>query len=186
MHASRWEMAWWTKLNFLGLLPKVVSTNEIVIITQHFPYNSIIWGFRKMFWRLLGYTVAKAYASPRTLTWFTRPFLLVRGWGLGRGSGDETNATKGGVPWYVSEYDITLISGVGEIGWFQVFKLKFPLNFGILIVLHKIRFLDFKVDHFLDSWISADTSYEIYPLICYTPLRLNLTRPPHIWKFLME
>ena len=32
---------------------------------------------------LLGYTVAKAPASPRNLTWFTRPFLLVRGWGLG-------------------------------------------------------------------------------------------------------
>ena len=32
---------------------------------------------------LLGYTVAKAPASPRNLTWFTRPFILVRGWGLG-------------------------------------------------------------------------------------------------------
>ena len=32
---------------------------------------------------LLGYTVAKAPASPRNSTWFTRPFLLVRGWGLG-------------------------------------------------------------------------------------------------------
>ena len=32
----------------------------------------------------LGYNVAKACASPRNSTWFTRPFLLVRGWwGLG-------------------------------------------------------------------------------------------------------
>ena len=36
-----------------------------------------------MFWSLLGYIVAKACASPRNSTWFTRPFLLVRGWGLG-------------------------------------------------------------------------------------------------------
>ena len=32
---------------------------------------------------LLGYNVAKASTSPRNSTWFTRPFLLVRGWGLG-------------------------------------------------------------------------------------------------------
>ena len=32
---------------------------------------------------LLGYNVAKVSASPRNSTWFTRPFLLVRGWGLG-------------------------------------------------------------------------------------------------------
>ena len=32
---------------------------------------------------LLGYNVAKAPTSPRNSTWFTRPFLLVRGWGLG-------------------------------------------------------------------------------------------------------
>ena len=32
---------------------------------------------------LLGYTVAKVPASPRNSTWFTRPFLLVRGWGMG-------------------------------------------------------------------------------------------------------
>ena len=32
---------------------------------------------------LLGYIVAKVPASPRNSTWFTRPFLLVRGWGLG-------------------------------------------------------------------------------------------------------
>ena len=29
------------------------------------------------------YTAAKVPASPRNLTWFTRLFLLVRGWGLG-------------------------------------------------------------------------------------------------------
>ena len=32
---------------------------------------------------LLGYTVAKAPTSPINSTWFPRPFLLVRGWGLG-------------------------------------------------------------------------------------------------------
>ena len=29
------------------------------------------------------YTVAKAFNSPKNLTWFTRLFLFVRGWGLG-------------------------------------------------------------------------------------------------------
>ena len=37
----------------------------------------------KIFWTLLGYTVTKVPGSPRSSTWFTRPFLLVRGWGLG-------------------------------------------------------------------------------------------------------
>jgi len=32
---------------------------------------------------LLGYTITKAPSSPRNSTWFTRLFLLVRGWGLG-------------------------------------------------------------------------------------------------------
>ena len=41
------------------------------------------WAGRKIFLTLLGYIVAKACASPRNSTWFTRPFLLVRGWGLG-------------------------------------------------------------------------------------------------------
>ena len=36
-----------------------------------------------MFWSLLSYIVTKACASPRYSTWFTRPFLLGRGWGLG-------------------------------------------------------------------------------------------------------
>ena len=31
---------------------------------------------------LLGDTVAKVYTSPRNSTWFSRLFLLVRGWGL--------------------------------------------------------------------------------------------------------
>ena len=29
------------------------------------------------------FTVAKVCTSPRNLTWLTRPFLLMRGWGLG-------------------------------------------------------------------------------------------------------
>ena len=32
---------------------------------------------------LLGYTAPRACASPRNLTWFTRPIFLVRMWGLG-------------------------------------------------------------------------------------------------------
>ena len=39
-----------------------------------------VW--RKMFWMLLGDTVAKVCASPRNLTRFTRSFLLMRRWGL--------------------------------------------------------------------------------------------------------
>ena len=73
--------------------PKVVRTNEIVR-SVHCPYNSKICHLYlsirpffeqvcKRFWTLLGYNVAKACASPRDSTWFTRPFLLVRGWGLG-------------------------------------------------------------------------------------------------------
>ena len=41
------------------------------------------WVIRKIFWTLLDYNVAKACAIPSNSTWFTRPFLLVRGWGLG-------------------------------------------------------------------------------------------------------
>ena len=78
--------------------PKVVMTNEIVrsvVITYTFftivkfvhLHLSIHTFFErvgcKMFWSLLGYIGPKACASPRNLTWFTRPFLLVRRWGLG-------------------------------------------------------------------------------------------------------
>ena len=41
------------------------------------------WIVRKIFSALLGYTVGKTCASQRNLTWFTRPFLLVRSWDLG-------------------------------------------------------------------------------------------------------
>ena len=78
--------------------PKRVMTNEIarlVIITymllttlKFVHLHSSIRTFferagRKIFLTLLGYNVAKGCASPRNSTWFTRPFLLVRGWGLG-------------------------------------------------------------------------------------------------------
>ena len=33
---------------------------------------------------LLGDTVTMVCTTPRNLTWFTRPFLLMRGWGLRR------------------------------------------------------------------------------------------------------
>ena len=65
---------------------KLVKTNDIarlLIITWHFPYNMFISIRVSMHtWALLGYTVRKA-PSPGNLTWFTKPFLLVRGWGLG-------------------------------------------------------------------------------------------------------
>ena len=35
-----------------------------------------------MFWSFLGYIVTKACTSQRNSTWFTRLFLLERGWGL--------------------------------------------------------------------------------------------------------
>ena len=47
-------------------------------------HSSILTFFERVFCKmLLGYTVAKECASPRNSTWFTRPILLVRGWGLG-------------------------------------------------------------------------------------------------------
>ena len=70
--------------------PKVVMTNEIVrlvIIMYRFPYNSKICS--SPFWAgwpqniVVRFIVAKGCASARNLTWFTRPFPLVRGWGLG-------------------------------------------------------------------------------------------------------
>ena len=76
--------------------PNMVRTNEIarsVISMQHFLYNSKLvylnsiihplfeQAVHRMFLMLLGYTVTKA--CPRNSTWFIRPFLLVRGQGLG-------------------------------------------------------------------------------------------------------
>ena len=107
--ASRRETVWWTKLNFLGLFPKTVEDHWDCEIANYYvalPYNIQIYSspfeypcffdrvfqsiraffervFRKIFRTLLGYTVTKAPANPRNSTWFTRPFLLVRGWGLG-------------------------------------------------------------------------------------------------------
>ena len=95
---SRRETVWWTKSNFLGLLPKSGKDQWDCEISNYYvalPYSSKICHLhlsirpffervvRKMFWTLLGYNVAKAWASPRNSTWFTRLFLLVRGWGLG-------------------------------------------------------------------------------------------------------
>ena len=54
----------------------------------------------EMFWLLLGYTVAKVCASPRNLTWLTRPFLLVRGWGLGTRLVQSSVVVKDGAHMY--------------------------------------------------------------------------------------
>ena len=58
------------EVEFLGFIP----TNLFVSIRVF-----------EQVWRktLLGYNAIKACASPRNLTWLTRPFLLMRGWGLG-------------------------------------------------------------------------------------------------------
>ena len=84
----------WSKSNFLGLLPKRGKDQWDCGIANHYlalplqqknssspfeyPYvfEQVV---RKMFWTLLSYTVTKECASPRNLTWFTRPFLLMRG-----------------------------------------------------------------------------------------------------------
>jgi len=72
---------------------KLVRTNEnlwLVIIT--FPYRINFYVHQichKIFWTLLSYTVTKAHASPKNLTWFTRLFLLVRGWRLGMRLGSD-------------------------------------------------------------------------------------------------
>ena len=95
MHASRQEMVWWTESNFLGLLPKTGNDQwdceignyyvpSIKFVHLHLSIRTFFeWVGRKIFWSLLGYIVAKACASPRKLTWFTRQFLLIRGWSLG-------------------------------------------------------------------------------------------------------
>ena len=94
--ASQQETVWWTKSDFLGLLPKSGKDqwdceigNYYVGLPLHFLslYLSICTFFEQVwhqiFWKLLGDTVAKMCASRRNLTWFTRSFPLVRGWGLG-------------------------------------------------------------------------------------------------------
>ena len=90
-HPSRQEIVWWTKSNFLGLLPK--CGKDLREWDQYIapPYNSKICHLhsnihsffeqvvRKTFWTLLGYNVTKACTRPRNSTWFTRSFLLIRG-----------------------------------------------------------------------------------------------------------
>ena len=65
--------------------PKVVRTNKLLStsltgVINLCTFSEQIW--RKMIWTLLNDTVTKVCASPRNSTWFTRPFLLMRGWGL--------------------------------------------------------------------------------------------------------
>ena len=102
--------------------PKRWKTNEtarLLITTSHFPYNVYLHSsihtffeqvFRKIIWTLLGYTVAKAPASPRNLTWFTRPLLLLRGWGLG------TRLLKH-VLWLCTTYSLTAFIHRDVVRW---------------------------------------------------------------------
>ena len=75
----------------------MVMTNEIARSYVALPlqqlkkfvhlHSSICTFFERVGRKILlpGYIVAKACASPSNSTWFTRPFLLLRGWGLGTG-----------------------------------------------------------------------------------------------------
>ena len=81
---SRW-LCRFRNIQLVSLLLRTRNTEYPCFFLSGFPSIRafIERVFRKIFWMLLGYTVAKAPASPRNSTWFTRPFLLVRGWGLG-------------------------------------------------------------------------------------------------------
>ena len=97
------------EVKFLGLIPpKWWKTNEISsyyialplqIYSSPFQYPYFFWaGFRKT---LQGYTVAKAPASPKNLTWFTRPLisnpllplLPLKSFTLGGGKGRDIETT---------------------------------------------------------------------------------------------
>ena len=89
------------EVKFLGLIPQKggtmrlqdhcsTSLTTLKFIHLHSSIRTFFERvFQKIFWTLLGYTVAKAPASSRNLTWFTRPLLLVRGWGLGTRLGPQ-------------------------------------------------------------------------------------------------
>ena len=74
--------------------PKRWKTNQIVSYSVAILYSTTLFlfhssihtsfepVFQKIFRMLLGYTVAKAPICPRNSIWFTRAFLLVRGWGM--------------------------------------------------------------------------------------------------------
>ena len=91
----QWETVWGTKSNFFVVFHKSGKDQWDCKINNYYVALSVIistwasvpfffWvGLAWMFWTLLGDNVAKACASPRNSTWLTRPFLLMRGWGLG-------------------------------------------------------------------------------------------------------
>ena len=84
---------WWTglldwthRLNYwAGLICSYHITSGQSV--HNIPRPRVVVTSNKKFWTLLGYNDAKVPASPRNSTWFTRPFLLVRGC---MGSGDKT------------------------------------------------------------------------------------------------
>ena len=59
------------------------SLTAVISIWFSVFFDFFLTRFLQMFWTLLGYTVAKAPTNPRNSIWFTKLFLLVRGWGLG-------------------------------------------------------------------------------------------------------
>ena len=75
------EDQWDCKITNNYVAPPLQHKNLIISIRVSVLFFEQVFG--KIFWRWLGYIVAKAPPSPRNSTWFTRPFLLVRGWGLG-------------------------------------------------------------------------------------------------------
>ena len=142
--------------------PKVVKTNDIarsVIIVYYFPcsrkffFVSIrvsIYFFervvRTMFWMFLGLqvtAVTKVCASPGNLTWFTRPFLLVRGWGL------VTRLTLWNSP--ISISPTTIIDNIPIDSRMSLYYLWYtlPRRMLLLNMLDKISIIDKHVPSFL-------------------------------------
>ena len=67
-----------TMFHFIPEVEKIEGTNwgekTVKICLLPFQYPYFFWkGCPKMFWTVLGYTVAKECTSPRNLIWFTRP-----------------------------------------------------------------------------------------------------------------
>ena len=72
MHASLQErVGLVSKVKFVGSIPNVIRTNEIVrLIIHYYPYSS---------------ETLPIYSGtiPRCLSWLTRLLVFVKGWGLG-------------------------------------------------------------------------------------------------------
>ena len=88
-----------SKVKFLGLIPQNWEDQwDCEIANYYVPYKSYLiicsspfkypYFFEPVSSKIFWLHCHKTLASPRNSTWFTRPFLLVRGWGLGTRLGD--------------------------------------------------------------------------------------------------